>query len=538
MQGTMPFVVLTAALAIGWATIMTLAFRSAVARDWDHRRCEPGVLMLAGWYKPDKDPRTASEFARDNFSFCQKQYVKDAVKVAAEAPAAAARAQAGVSRVVSEMSSAMADVFFNLWGFCYEAYSNFMETMNGASKLFRNFLIQLNSIIERLQGSVVSIAFALMSLIAAFIASVKVIIIVAIVIIGILLILQIILFFILMPISGLIITVTAIVSVAVVAIATAVGAVMVSEMFASGACFDVGTSVVLADGSTAAIETMKLGQRLADGGVVTAVHEFETHEAAWSHDGIRVTGDHLIENTEDGRLVPVSRCGDFQQDTAPSDSNRRVWCLTTTNRRIPVRGSSGAVLRFADWEEIDDDDTDNQKEWFHAVFGALNVPEINSPSDIIIQRAVHSDAGMSPDAKISVPSWFGFGRRQVRACDVRIGDTVLDANGWPTRVLGIVEMEGSLAADAVVLPCAEGTEGALVSMGTWIRDPATNVWSPPFFGEPRDLHPVRWLHFYTTSGSLTVGGWGIRDASDVGLGSIGKIVEQVVLPNSKFQNRR
>jgi len=506
---------------------MTLSYRAAVARDWDARRCEPGVVVLAGWLKPTKDPRTAAQYAKDNWSFCQKQYVQNIVRTAAEAPAAVARAQEGLVHIVTGITGTVADVFFGVWRFCYEAYSSFMEKMKGAAKLFQNFLLKINDVVMRLQGSALSIAYGLIALTVAFINSIQVALIVAIIVVGILLALMVILFFLLMPISSIILTMTAVIATMVITVTTAIAAATIAEMFTPGACFDADTQIALANGKKCPIQKIRVGDSLAAGTAVTAVtaiHEFETHDMVWTYDGIRVTGDHLIDVSgssllsvrHDGRFVPTG--------PGPTGPARRVWCLTTTNRRIPVIGCSGRSYQFADWEEIDDDDTVRLQEWFTSVWRMLNPQEVPASTEIIAARAIQSDAGVSPDAPIAVPAVWGGGTK--RACDIRIGDMVIDANGMPTRVIGCVEMQGDLATDAVALPHS----GAIVTSGCWIWDPSVNLWTPPLQMEVTciDLHPARWVHLYTASGTFRVGGWSIRDASDVGLSRIGEIVDKVV----------
>uniref|UniRef100_A0A6C0D974 Uncharacterized protein n=1 Tax=viral metagenome TaxID=1070528 RepID=A0A6C0D974_9ZZZZ len=542
VQTTVALVTVTFALFLGWAAVMTTAFRAAVARDWETRRCEPGVVLLAGWLKPEKDPRTSAQFAKDNWSFCQKEYVEHALRTAAQVPEAATRVQAGISQVFTQITGTAADMFYHLWRFCYEAYSSFMEKMKSAATLFRNFLSQTYAMVMRMEASVTSIAFGLIALIVGFINSVQLSLIVAIVVVGILLLLQIILFFLLLPISSVLLTMTAVIAGIVVAVTTAVSAAMVAELFTPGACFDAGTQVILADGTTRPIEKITIGTRLAataDGSVtvVTAVHEFDTRDVVWTHDGIRVTGDHLVED-EKGRLERVQTNRRFVAEAQKEQKSRRVWCLTTTSRRIPVRGGSGQTVQFADWEEIDDSDDAAKDSWCKAVWARLNPsrPQIPAPlAESLNMRAVtEADAGISPDTlvQVVVSSWWGSSVRQRRAADIQIGDTVVDADGRPTRVIGRVEMEGSVSVDAVTL----GAD-SLISVGCWIWSQIEGCWMPPVDAAAAvcDAHPARWLHFYTTSGSFRIvsdgsdGYISIRDASDVGLDTIGTLVDEVIL---------
>jgi len=502
------------------------AFRVDVGRNWDTARCTASVLATGGLYKPTTDPRTAAEFARDNWSFCQKEFVQAGLRTAAEIPKDLADAEAGLSTIMQEVANVVSDVFFNIWKFCYEAYSTFMDKMKGAAKLFHNFMIQLHSIVGRLQAAALSIVFGLIALISAFISATQLILIVAIIIIGILIALQIILFFILLPISGLIITITALVSVVVVSVATAIAAAMVAELFTPGACFAAGTMVVTETGSAIPIETVRIGQALwpNDSNYVTAVHRFNTIESLWVLDGVRVTGDHLIGGC---------RVRDHPE-AVPSPESARLtdlWCLTTARRQIPVKGLHGRRI-FADWEEIEDDDRPALENWYRAVWRTLN--RTQEPAPRLSARAVSSDAGLSPDCMVPVAGFFGY-RKLRRVMDIRIGDRLYTRDGGLTRVVGIVEIAGNQITDAVELPDPTIEDTLLVSIGSWIRHRESSLWTQPVTMRCEDLHPMRWIHLYTAAGEFQVGSgeWSIRDASDVGLAVIGDLVDDVILDPKK-----
>jgi len=513
------FSVLTIALTIGLTAVIGAAFRVNVGANWDEQRCDAYVIPIAGFFKPSNDPRSAAQFATDNWSFCQKQFIQEALRVAAEAPQALADAEAATVGVIQEISSTVADVFYDLWKFCYETYATFMDKMKGVAKLFHNFMINLYSITERLNASALAIIYGLISLIVSIVNSIQVTLIVAIIVIGIILVLQILLFFILMPISGLIVTVTALVSVVVVSVATAIAAATVSELFSPGACFDKETPVQLKDGKIKNIETIVVGDVLRDGGRVTATHTFRSSDTMYSLNGIHVTGDHLIADQDDHtRLIHVSEHPDAIEIKSKPWFGRDLICLTTTSRRIPCYGTHG-VLLFADWEEIPESDTVVLREWHNRVWQTLNhrKPTHRAPDDVI-----ESESGLSPNCVVVCADWLG---RRVNKpiSEVRVGDRVYDSPTTTTTVVGKVRIAGNQATDAVEIA------GGLVSCATWVLQ--QGLWNPAK-GRIRDAHPIFWEQLYTKSGSFMIDGdILIRDASDVGLGNLRSLVETVVLAN-------
>jgi hypothetical protein len=513
------FLMLTIVLTVGVGGIIAMALRMNIAENWEERRCDPYVIPTAGFYKPPEDPRTPSEFAADNWSFCQKQYVQNAISIAAEGPKALVAVEDATVGLVQDMVGVVADVFYNVWRFCYQTYTSFMDRMKIAARLFQNFLINMYSMVGRLNAAATSIIFGLIAVITSVINSIQVTLIVAIIVVGIILLLQILLFFILLPISGLIITVTAIISVAVVIVATAIAAATVAELFHPGHCFATGTSVALKAGGTKPIETIRIGDVLADGGRVTATHAFWSNDPLYDLAGVHVTGDHLVHH--EGQRVPVRNhpAAFLLPPTlfARLQGGQNLWCLTTTTRTIPV-GS----LVFADWEEIAETDTAALTKWHAAVWATLNPGEpLKEP------KALDSEAGLHPDSIVQVKTWSGLVKKRI--ADVAIGDRIVDSRDTVTMVTGIVKIAGP-EAEAVEIAGWDGP--AIVSSATWIQ--AAGTWTQASgLGIPRDIHLIEWIHLYTESGSfITEGLWSVRDASDIGTANLKPLVAAIVLEES------
>lgn len=528
------FLAVTIGLTIGLGITMATAYRANIAAHWEEHKCDPGVVVIAGSFKPASDPRTRGEFAEDNWRECQKEYIQRAVALAAEVPKELAAAQAEVANAAGDVTSFLTDVFVDVWRVCYEAYSTFMDKIKGAAKLFQNTLVQMHSIIGRMQASLLTIVYALISSILAFVDSVKIVLIVAIIVIGILIALQIILFFLFLPISGLIITMTFVLSLVIVAVATAVAAAMVSELFAPGACFRAGTRVAVAVGTghsePRSIEEVRLGDELHGGGRVTAIHRFLTRDPVYDFHGVHVTGDHLIYSDAgaSGKLIPVREHPEARpvaqtilemlQRGGLATGAEEVWCLTTTNRRIPCVGNGGILLEFADWEEIPDDAEDQQRAWQMAVWRMLNG---SAPAPTVTADTLDSEAALAPDAEV-------FGHTGwVRVGEVPLGSQIRVSTGgtsiW-TTVVGRVE----------IVPDAVGGAAAAekVSAGCWVWDAERGVWSHPL-PESRSAGGDPWIHLYTTAGMVELrGGVLVRDASDVGLSRLGAVNDAVVLGRS------
>jgi len=536
------FAVLTIVLTVALATAVAAGFRTAIAANWDAYRCNPGVAAMAGAFKPADDSRTATEFATDNWRDCQKEYVQNALRIAAKGPAELANAQGAVVGAAEEMTSGLGKVFTDLWTFCYEAYSMFMDRMKGVAKLFHNLLIKLGELVGRAHAAATSIAFALIGVITTFINSVMVVLIVVAIVVGIILAMSIILFFIFPELLAIAIGLVALISVGFAAVA--------AEGFTPGVCFQTGTRV--ATGPTLAdsrpIESLRVGDRLGDGSTVTAVHRFWSLDTVYDVAGIHVTGDHLmVDPDHPDRLIPVRNLPPSVARQLPQSwaawlqKGQELWCLTTTSRRIPVWApTAGAVQMFADWEEIPAENTEALRDWHAEVWETLNGRE-GAAVDRPLVAVLRSDPALGADTQIPVLGWNG-ARIWKRVADVEIGDRVITSvasNDQFTPVVGKVQIASFSVPAAVELP--SGTHGPqIVSAATWLwqthRD-GQEVWAPAMGALSRlsvvtetARLPATWWHLYTESGFLTVsGGWRIRDASDVGLDRLRDIVEEVVL---------
>jgi hypothetical protein len=481
------FIGVSLVLGIGMSIILSLAFKSSILASWDESRCKPGVVVLASIFKPDTDMRTGSEFAADNWAFCQKQYIESAIRTATTEVQSLSNAQGDIAAAAGTVVDGLTSTFTKLWKMCYQAYAIIMDRFKSAAKLMRNMMINMYAIVDRLQSVMFSVAMTLVSLVMAMINTVQVTLIVATIIIGIILILQIVLFYIFAPISGLILTISTLVLTSAVIATTAITAAMIND-----GCFT-GDTRVLTERGPRPISEIRVGDVL-ETGHVTAIHQFMRKGPLYNLYGVHVSGSHLVW-TPSG-LIPVSQSPDSIPSTV---SDTVVYCLTTTDRKIPVLGLRRIV--FADWEEIPESDQALET-WYKRVYEILNGSRPTSIPDL------SNEAGFSPETRVTLENG-----EKVPAFTIKLGDRLIDG-----EVTGVTLIE---ATDTILV------NGNWVSTGTWVLDPVKQSWdicgSKASFRQPL-------IHFYTTSGKITLKDLQIRDASEVGLDVIGTLVDEIVCP--------
>ena len=512
------FITLTLVLCIGLTAVIGMAFRVNIAENWDDKRCDPYVVPIAGFFKPTTDGRSATDFASDNWRFCQKEYIQNALRTATSGVSDLVGSQSSTVGIVQDIASFSADVYMDVWKLCHGIYAGFMERMKTAATMFRNFMIHIHSIMGRIDAAVTSITFSLISFIISVINSIQVIILVTKIIVAILLILQILLFFLIWPISNLLMSIAITINIIVISFVAAMAAATSGgEFFASGACFVSGTGI-LTETNVVSIESIHIGDTLYGGNRVTSIHKFKLNDDIYSLFGIHVTGDHLVE-VENTQRIPVRNHPNAKLISNSSNTASDLWCLTTTSRRIPVVGTNYRTVWFADWEEIPDDDEPMLEKWFSEVWIELN----GTPPTCSITDAT---SGVTGDCLVScLPEWWWLGTLNNRfkpIKDVRIGDLIYDSSGTLTPVVGLVITEGDQRTDSLMLQ-----DGSCIASGSWIFQ--NGLWINPWM-TTGGQHPVRWYHLYTLSGTFVISSHkiGIRDASDVGLENIRRIVESVV----------
>ena len=482
------FIGVSLVLGLGLSIILALAFKSSVLAQWDESRCKPGVVAMAALFKPDTDSRTGAEFASENWAFCQKQYIESAIRIATTEVQNLADSQGDIVNIAHTVVNGLSKTFTGLWSMCHQAFSIILDRFTSAAKLMRNMMINMYAIIDRLQSVMFSLAMGLISMVMAMLNTVQVTLMVATIIIGIILVLQIVLFYIFAPISGLIITISALVLASAVIATTAITAAMISD-----ACF-IGDTRVVTHLGPRPIREIRVGDLLEGGARVTATHRFQRAGPLYNLYGVHVSGSHLVW-TPSG-LMPVSQSPDSIPSTVP---DTEVYCLTTTDRKIPVIGLRWIV--FADWEEIPESDQALET-WYKRVYEILNGSQPKSIPDL------SNEACFSPETLVTLETG-----QKVQAFTIKLGDRLIDG-----AVRGIVHLEQS---DTILV------NDNWISAGTWILDPVKQIWN--ICGSKASIRQPL-IHFYTASGAVTLNGLKIRDASEVGLDAIGDLVNEIVCP--------
>jgi len=459
------FLLINVTLFIGLYFILNNSSRLDIIAHWSEKRCDFDVLMGSFMYKPDTDPRSAYEFASENFNFCVSSKARDYLKTlfgslyeVLKKQMASADIMANVMKVMRAQLGTIYQPFSRLMG---NSWVKFKQIGFEASKTFQHLYMAM----KKAGGTAVASIFIALSLQVAFMNTIDFVIRVIMIVLYILMGL---LFVFFLPILPLLVIVLLTVSGIETAMPGSTGPM--GSVF----CFHKNTRVIMSNLTEESISNLKPGDILDGNNLVQAIIEVPTEEL-YDLDGVLVSGYHCLYEGDD--VVYVK---DHPRAIKTSEKENTLWTLITQKREIPVMGSKGP-LRFLDWDEIPDS-REAEKAWDRVVNALLNkyyltksIPPMSAPClDRTIKVFVHQA-----------------GWRYLR--EVKIGDWIQsnESRAW-TQVRGICERTVSGGI---------GSDGSRMSDGNWILD-SKEIWRHPE-GQV-DSKPWTGLQLITDSGSFKI----------------------------------
>lgn len=462
---------------------------SKIRGNWDERRCDIPVMAVAGRFKPADDPRTPSQFAKDNFSFCTEKLAQTAMDVA----------MAPVSAVMNQQAEVAGGITYSLTRIrtlIAKVYESFMTYISGFFKRYQHVIYEVSRVVQhlklafgRVSAMAMSMIFTGLTMVKGMMNTIDFAIRVVVILLGIIVALLIILFFILFPFIPFFLTL--IVGLMAVVAGTTAGSL---EAYREAFCFAGGTLVAMGDGRSIPIREIRVGDVLATGAVTAVMRLDGSKTPLYDLEGIRVSGSHLVA-AADGSAKYHAVAVD-KRAVATGACEAELYCLNTAGRVIPVVAATDRLILFRDWEEMDAGDISGQYGWTYTVLSMLN-------ADVTAKRwpATVAPAATPLMARDTlIPTRTGV----KRAADIELGDLVGDmgADGQITytEVIGVVDGTAP-----------EGTQQIMADRGEWVRVAAAGL--------------NRGCGIFTQSGTHIVAGRGgrlshVRDFSEVGHAAI------------------
>ncbi len=477
------------------AATITLAFvlgqadRETVMGNWAERRCDLSVLLTSGMYKPDDYGGSRNSFATENFNFCMRKYAAMALGQALQPAVKMTDQSIQGSSIIGQLLGTLRLMSKNLRDSFAKIIDNFHKQYVKGVQAVSITAQRLNAAMGRIEAIITSFMYITLSTYVGLMNTVEFIMFICIIIILCVVIIFIILFLFMWPLSPLLIAIC--VMIAAAGMGGAIGGA------ASVFCFAEETEVALLDGGTCRVAGLKIGQRLADGGVVEGMFTFDGVDTQlYNLYGVFVSGTHLVLHK--GRYMEVASHPDAVLTERRAE---RLYCPIVSSRKVPVQCPNGLVTLFCDWEEVDD--VVAQAAWDNVVEKTLKVIEAQGAT---------CPAGLAPHTTVQIVLANGE-CKDTYITNVQIGQTIMGADGRSTKVLGVVRRQIGLRRRADV------TDGVwyLSNNGQWsqkLEGAATAG------GAPHNVDTIMY-HLITDSGNFGIYYCGkditIRDATEVGI---------------------
>jgi hypothetical protein len=422
MSGYLSLIVLSLTLTGLFAILVASADLQEITANWKERRCEVPVVIAAGLFKPSYDPRSSTEFARDNFEFCISSLAKEVISIAF-APLYAVMGQQ------LDATNVMSGPMNTIRGMIAQGMKSFSNVLERQFKQYTAISVQVTKIwhhikfaMGRIGAIVTSIVYFGLSASMLVQNTMKLIVNVIMIFIGILAAMILLIFFGLLPFIGIIITLIVLLA---VADGETGGWISGGSLDAGPFCVDPDAKIVMADESLKSLKDIKIGDKIAGtNNIVTGILRVDASKQ-------KLVAIHNVKMSETHSVFYNNKWMRAQEhpNAVLLDSNlNELICLNTSEHRAIMKGTEEIIV--GDWDEASDED--DQEKWIPWASKILNKFEIN-------QFISTTPPLASNTTKVSV-----LGKGLINISEVVIGDSVIGQRGY-TKVTGIYK--GNITAE-------------------------------------------------------------------------------------------
>lgn len=376
MDSKWPFIAITFGLIFALGLTIASLERTGVMNNWDSRRCDLPVMAAAMFFKPESDPRTSTEFTKDNFNFCMKSYIDKFLNLL----------MAPINVIFGKqlnLANSALDIINTVRKLAATMYTEFSKYLNKFFGEFNRSVYEISRIIQylrmamqRANAMTMSMLYTGITMFRGMINTIQFIIKVILVICGIMLSIMIILIFVLFPFIPMILAVLGSIVAAVLSLTTIIGGSLAAEAQSDmgGFCFSETSKIIVNEHGiekTKLVKDIKIGDKLGSNcGKVTAIILMNGKDVElYSINGIVVSGSHLVLGLNN-QWKSVS--SDERAKKVDNTSNI-LYCFNTTTHNIPVFSPElRNSIMFRDWEEFDDNDQLGEYTWTYTILKMLN----------------------------------------------------------------------------------------------------------------------------------------------------------------------
>ena len=160
--------------------------RTSVMNNWPNRRCELPVVAAAMFFKPDSDPRSKGDFAKDNFDFCMKTYVEKFITLLMTPINALFGKQFNIATSAIDMVNTIRDIAQKLYNTLLGFLDQYMRRFNASVFEMSRIVQYLRMAMRRANAMVISMLYSGITIFRGMLNSIQFVINVVLIICGIL----------------------------------------------------------------------------------------------------------------------------------------------------------------------------------------------------------------------------------------------------------------------------------------------------------------------------------------------------------------
>ena len=491
MAKVLPLVVTTVLFLSYFIWIFSTVELKDVRANWNVRRCEPLVMLIAQQVPTDPGIDT-SAFASENFDFCIGKII-DSVLASAFSPVKQVFDKqvdtAGFAqRLLNTLRQSAVELMRPILNLVQILFDKMKFMMYQAIRVF----FKLQSSIDRIYAILTGTLFAGIAMFRGFQNYIDFVVKVCLIILAILVVLVIFLFFVMAPFVPTILATIA------VLVATAAGAS--AGGMRSAFCVAPDTQVKLQEGWKA-VSAVQAGDVLYGGAVVEGVLQtMRKDEACVEIHGLIISASHLL--LHNGKWIFASDHPEAKQPANASKLPKRLFCLNTSDRCWTVKTKQGEeVLR--DWEELPEEEgsEDSMCSWEALIYELLN-------RQAIVSTGAWAAPGRGLFGGDTLVHCCGRGHIPIR--EVQVGDWITDHNHSSDTDITFTQVIGVYRDTSELVPM----NGPNASVWCWLE--GKSVWRHPM-GALGNTSVKEGYQLVTDSGTFkTVDGLWVRDFTEVG----------------------
>jgi|TARA_B110000114_G_C15097331_1_gene402382 hypothetical protein len=343
------FVTIVTAFAVSYMYVMM--FSKQIKDNWVAQRCNPLIMPFAGQINAPSTTSSA-QYTTDNFNYCSQQVVTDALSTATLPVTYTNKVLHEFVSVLQESINSIREMINKLRNSLKDISAEVMGRIGNIMIPIQQVTLKIRDFLGKIQGTLVAVLYTslgsyytLQSLMGAIVEFITIILIALSICISIMW---------LIPLTWGAASAMTVVFLSVAIPMTLILVVMVEVLHVSSGlkipkvkCFDEETTVTLLNRRNKAIKDIKIGDKLSDRSLVTAVIKvLREGSEMYELDGVIVSDSHVVKTQDTWIRVdehPLSK-------RVVAYDKKHLYCINTTSKVVKINSTT-----FTDWDEVYDE---------------------------------------------------------------------------------------------------------------------------------------------------------------------------------------